>query len=216
MKHKFSSMGRVAIALVLALSLSLVMAVPVSASVISDVTVAVDPATASETGTYTIEFNTNFDLLTGDSDTISVTFPDDTTVPTTYSTGDITVEGTDVATASGNASTRVVDITVPANISAAVDNPVTVVFTTDAVIVNPSTADDYTLSVKTSKETTYVTSGTYTITPVIDVTAPNTVAVTSPNGTEKWAGGSAHNITWTGGDDAVDTATTKGTAKPKA
>jgi len=44
-----------------------------------------------------------------------------------------------------------------------------------------------------------VSNATFTIAPP-DTTAP-TVTVTSPNGGESWAAGSAHNITWTATDD---------------
>jgi len=159
MKTKFSLVWRVATALVMVLSLGLVMAAPASADV-SQPTVAVDPPLTGEVAQYTIGFDINTSLpIAG---TITVTFPEGTTVPATYADGDVTVQGASVSSGniSGDATSRVVTITLATAIAAPAT--VTVVFTTAADIVNPS-AGEKTLTVETSAEDVPVTSETYTI-----------------------------------------------------
>ena len=200
MKKKFNSMWRVAIALVMVLSLGLVMAVPVAADV-TKADVTVDPDTAEAAAKYTVEFSTTQYLLGGTGE-ITIEFPSDTTVPAGYD-GTVKVDGI-------TATTIVVDgqkvtITVPLDVSPA---PVTVVLDKDGAndITNPATADDYTLKVSTSVETTQIASNAYTITPIADSTAP-TVTLNAPNGAETWAGGDTKSIIWDA-DDNVDTALT--------
>jgi len=168
MKRKFFS---VLVALVLVLSMSLVMAAPVAANV-SAATVTVVPTTASTTdAVYTIVFTTTLDLALSATDEVRIEFPTGTTVPAGYDSGDITVNGTNVATAS--ASAQLVTINVPADVPT---GTVTVVFTAAANIDNPTTAGSYTLKVSTSKEVTQVTSSSYAITlqvPTVTNVQPN-------------------------------------------
>jgi len=181
MKHKFSSMGRVAIALVLALSLSLVMAVPVSADV-SQATVAVDNAAPTASTTYTIDFTTTV-ALEADTDSITVEFPEGTTTLP----GTVTVDGT---SATALASGMRVKVTVPADTPA---GDVALIFTG---ITNPA-ADGYTLDIYTSQEQNAVESVPYTINNtavgefdvVIDPDTTGSVAAYTLGGSTKLIGG---------------------------
>jgi len=172
MKKKLNSMGRVAIALVLALSLCMVMAVPVSAAV-TEPAVTPTPNLIDTVAEYTIEFTTGgTGGLTMNVDTIIVTFTETTTtVPVSYATGDITVNGDPVEDTAVSVVDQVVTITTPVSISAS--SPVEVIFTTAAGIENPTTAGDYTLSVATSGDGDDVAqdSATYTITDLPTVTS---------------------------------------------
>jgi len=159
------------VALGLVLSFS-VMATPVSAAV-SNVTVDVhDSDCACLVGTYNITFNITADL-DGGWDTISVKFPDGTTVPATFATGDITVNGEDVF---GGEVDPVVDNTVTFLVPKDVDEPgpVEVIFTHDAGIKNPCVAGtDKTVWVNTSRDndSTPVESADYTIRPALSTYA---------------------------------------------
>ncbi|MCK4722734.1 MAG: right-handed parallel beta-helix repeat-containing protein, partial [Dehalococcoidia bacterium] len=172
MKGKLSFMWRVGIALMLVLSLGLVMAAPVSADV-SEPTVAVDPALASTAAEYTIGFNINTSL--GIGGTVTTTFPATTTVPATgtYSTGDITIQGDDVAAGNIAVSGQALTITLATAIAA--PGAVEVIFTTAAGIENPG-AGDVTLTVATSAEANAVTSAEYTILALPTVTAVEPIA----------------------------------------
>jgi len=171
MKKKFSSMGRVAIALVLALSLCMVMTVPVSA-LVTEPTVTVAPNLIDTVAEYTIGFTTGGEGgLTMNVDTIIVTFTETTTtVPVSYATGDITVNGTNVEDTAVSVVDQEVTITTPVSISAS--SAVEVIFTTAAGIKNPTAAGDYTLTVATSGtgDTGVQTSATYSITDLPTVT----------------------------------------------
>ena len=154
MKKIFS----IVLALVLVMGLSLATATSVAATV-HDISVDVSPDTVDTAANYTIVFNITSTLAIGA--TISIEFPTGTTVPTTYATGDITVQGTDISSGDISVSGRVVTITLPEAIGA--PHEVTVFFQEAAGIKNPATKGFYALRVKTSKETTWVTSPDYTI-----------------------------------------------------
>jgi len=149
--------------IVLALGLVLgltVVAAPVAADV-SEPAVTVSPTTVNDVAEYKIDFDITASL-TGGLHYIKIEFPADTTVPAAYDTGDITIEGQDIASGDVSGSGQVVTIITPITLSA--PEEVNVVFTIDADIQNPTSADDYTLKVWTEKETTPVESAEYTIT----------------------------------------------------
>jgi hypothetical protein len=148
----------IVLGLVLVLSLSLATATSVGANV-HDVSCNVTPDTVDIAANYTIVFNITSTLAIGA--TISIEFPTGTTVPTTYATGVVTVQGTDISSGDISVSGRVVTITLPEAIGA--PKGVTVFFHEAADIKNPATKGIYNLSVKTSKETTWVDSDDYTI-----------------------------------------------------
>ena len=201
MKGKLSSMWRVVIALALVAGLSLVAAAPVAAlgqPTVTFVTTA-DSEISKANADYIIIFTLGEELY-GASDTITITFPDDTTVaegaisnasiqasPGWFSAAAIAAV-TNITTAwddaevggitfSGNATAR----TVTASLAAqdAIGQAATVRIELTEGITNPSAVGDYTLTVKTSDETTAVTSASYSITaPLLG----GTVEVFNPSG----------------------------------
>jgi len=157
MKKVFSIL--VALALVLGLS---VVATPVLADVTA-ATVVVNPSIVDTVAQYTITFNITATL--GIGQTVSIEFPTNTVVPSTYAGGSVTVGGTGIAPGDISGSNRVVTIWLPISITVppAGSTEVEVVFTTDAGIKNPTTAKEYDLKVRTSRETNWVTSKKYGI-----------------------------------------------------
>jgi len=154
MKKIFS----IVLALVLALSLSLATATSVVANV-SDVSVGVSPDTVGTKAQYAINFTITKSLAI--ADTISIRFPEGTTVPDTYKTGDVTVEGENISFNDISVAGQVVTITLPDGIGAIQE--VNVVFNVTAGITNPASPSDYRLEVQTSKESNWVESADYTI-----------------------------------------------------
>jgi len=144
----------VALALVLGMSM---VATPVLADVLSEATVDVGEPTVDVVSSYNVTFSVGAGL-SAHFHTISIQFPHDTKVPSSYLKGAVQVQGHDIWPAEISGSARVVTITVPVDISAG--ETVTVLFTEDAKIRNPTVPGDYTLSVRTSKET-WVTSKKY-------------------------------------------------------
>ena len=153
------------VALGLVLSMT-VMATPVAADVTEPQVSVVLPC-AGANAVYTITFNITASLTEGVHE-ICIKFPADTTVPTTYEDGDITVEGIDVFGDEVTVSGRTVCFLVPAHFTIT-DNEIVVVFTADAGILNPSSAGTYNLYVNTSRapDETPVKSADYPISPAI-------------------------------------------------
>jgi len=163
MKHKFSSMGRVAIALVLALSLSLVMTVPVSADVEGVVVVPTD-RTAAATDIYTITMTTT-EALTGGTDTISIVFPEEITVPALVAVATDVKINAQVLDAADDyvVSGQRLSLTVPTALGAVAAGTVIVeIGLVTTQITNPD-AGSYTMDVYTSQEPTAVTSEEFVI-----------------------------------------------------
>jgi len=157
MKKVFSIM----VALALMLSLSIV-ATPVLADVTA-ATVTVVPAIVDTVANYSITFNITATL--GIGQTVSIEFPTNTVVPSTYAGGAVEVQETGIAPGDISASNRVVTIWLPMPISVppAGSTEVRVVFKTEAGIKNPTTSKEYNLKVRTSRETNWVTSKKYGI-----------------------------------------------------
>ena len=145
-------------------------------------TVTPSPSTESATAQYTVSFDVGTGgALSAGANSITITFPTGTTVPSYIDAGDITVNGTPVSS-SPTISDREVTLTTPVNISSG--GNVSVVFSSSAGIVNPSlVSTGYTVRVHTSKEPTDVTSLTYSITRGTDVAevvaTPNTTTAST-------------------------------------
>lgn len=139
-------------------------------------TVTPDPATANVNAQYTFAFNVGAEgALTGGTDTITLTFPNNTTIPASITPGDVTVNGTPVtASIVIDQSLRTVTLTTP--VSIANSGSVTIVFTSAAGLVNPSAAT-YTARVRTSMEATNVTTNAYVIDPAATSILTPTVSV---------------------------------------
>jgi hypothetical protein len=150
-----------------------------TSSTVSAATVTPDPVSPGPgvRAKYTINFNVGSSgrLLAGTS-TITVTFNSSTTVSTTTAEYDSTfliVDGIRTRVTSISVSDRAVTLTVPTGVSITNNEAVSVVFdstTTTTPIGNPTTSGEYTLQVRTSVETSNITSNTYTITNASAVT----------------------------------------------
>jgi len=158
----------------------------ITSSSVCPATVTPSPTTASVAAQYTVSFTTGSGgALTAGSHTISLVFPSGTTIPATMAANKVTVNGTAlVVTPTCNQTTRTITLTTPVNVSA--NGNVSVVFSSDAGIQNPSAGSNYAVSVSTTTEPTAVQSNAYSIT-----------AATSISG-----------VTVSLGDPAISTATT--------
>jgi len=170
LKRKFSKILGVGLTLALLTSL-LLMAAPVSANV-SQPTVDLSDDDISATSTYTLSFRINDALVA--TNTITVTFPDDTDVAgagvanitgVTYTSG-IGYDSGNAATVTATPDTD--DLTVEIKLNSFSNTPagigamayVQVVITG---IINPTEPGAYTLKVQTSEEDTDVESESYDI-----------------------------------------------------
>ncbi len=189
MKKKFSKILGVGITLALLTSLTL-FAAPVSALSQPTVTLATtaDAVISTANADYSLSFVLGKELTVGD--TITITFPSDTVIsaPTaTIAASPGWIGGTWLpatittpAVFSFNATARTITFTLSAG--DAIGEAATVLISITDGITNPSTPGDYTLTVKTSKETTAVTSVAYTITVPTIPPVPGIVEVYNPAG----------------------------------
>ncbi|MEW6516141.1 MAG: hypothetical protein AB1439_04465 [candidate division FCPU426 bacterium] len=152
-----------------------------SSTAVTVVSVTPSPTTINNYAQYTIDFNTSSDGgLVGGTSTITVVFPNDTVVAD-GAIANVTVEGTPASSATGTAATRTVVITPAQNFNGGTNNITIFIPSTGNAIRNPSTANNYTLTVDTSVQNVG-TSPAYTIggssTPVTVVSvapSPNTI-----------------------------------------
>jgi hypothetical protein len=127
----------------------------------------VTPNTAGTLAQYTIQGQTGNGapnaLAIGD--TITIVFPSDTTIPSSITAANVKVQGTACTVApTCNPSTRTIVVTIPVAIAKGTSFTV-LIGATSNVITNPTTVgSSYTHTLATSKETTPVTSPSYTIT----------------------------------------------------
>jgi len=114
--------------------------------------VVLSPYTVGVASQYTIEITLDA-ALTADTDTITITFPDGTTVPASItSASDVTIEGNALdATTDYSAVGQVVTLTVPEIVATGAGN-CTVVFLVGADIINPTTVSTPTLTAHTTQE----------------------------------------------------------------
>jgi len=194
MKKKISRILGVGVTLAVVTSL-LVGALPAAALSGVTATLATGTNVISGTGDYTVTFTVAQELVAGD--TITITFPSDTAVAASAvvaAGASISVSpgwignatppptwggsaGAGTFTSSGTARTVTYTLVAPDNIGITAN----VIINLAAGITNPSTPGDYTLTVRTSKETTAVTSSAYTIT-APSLYYPGTVELWNPGG----------------------------------
>jgi hypothetical protein len=150
-----------------------------TSSTVSVAEVTPDIATPSSTSLYTIDFNTGGNgRLISTTSTITITFKASTTVDGTASNYDstyIVVDASSTQITPGNISIsgQEITLTVPAGVSIDNNDDVSIILNRSGAtkpITNPSSSGNYTLQVKTSVETTNVTSNTYVITSITEVT----------------------------------------------
>jgi hypothetical protein len=143
-----------------------------TSSTVSAANVTVETPTPALTSKYTVNFNvgSNGRLLAGTS-TITITFNGSTTVDQTaanYDNSSITVDAvpTAIPTTDISISGQAVTLTIPSTVT--IDNNESVSLTLDRTvtpkpITNPTSPGEYTVQVKTSVETSDITSNSYTI-----------------------------------------------------
>jgi hypothetical protein len=170
------------------------------ASTTNAATVTPSPTTENIAAEYTVQFQTGSGgALTAGSNTISITFPAGTTVPSTMIATQVTVNGTAlVSSPSSNASTRVVMLTTPVSISA--NSTVTVVFSSSAGLENPTSGTNHSVFVSTTKEPSSTQSNVFTITSGSAVSSISAVP-----GTSTASSTSTYAITLTSGDGGITT-----------
>jgi len=145
-------------------SMLLITTTPVVFANITNPTVSVSPTTAGIVDAdYTITFHVGpTGALTHGLSSIAILFPVDTAVAAGFIPG--TVNGVVIVSSGGNPVSRIVQISTPVDVNN--DGEVVVVLT--AGITNPTTADDYNLSVWTIAEMINVKSDNFTITGAAD------------------------------------------------
>jgi hypothetical protein len=171
---------------------------------VTSAAVTPNPSVQQRSAKYTIGFEVGQGgYLTQNSSTITITFPASTTVPSGSVSG-IKVNST---AAAANASGSVLTVTSPIN----VDNQgsVTVTIPEGAGFKNPSSSGDFTLDVHTSSETTDVTSSTYSISSLGDISFSS---ISTSNDTVNAT--SAYDITFLVSDDLDGDPLNKGAVDP--
>ncbi|MDZ7311465.1 MAG: hypothetical protein ONB45_09305 [candidate division KSB1 bacterium] len=124
--------------------------------------ITVTPDTVSRVASYAIPITLGSNgALTGGSGTITVTWPNNTTIPATIANSAVTVNGSTAANVTTTPSSRRAVVTVP---NALANNAnVTLIFASSAGITNPATTGSYTLQVQTSAQALDATSPQYNI-----------------------------------------------------
>lgn len=126
----------------------------------------VDTSAVSVGSTYTVSFTLGAlgrlaGTTAGGPNTVTITFPSNTTVPASISAASVTING--VAPSAVSASGRAVTLSMPAGMTIANSGAATVQFSQAAGLVNPSVINLYTVAVSTSAQTANGTSPTYNI-----------------------------------------------------
>jgi hypothetical protein len=140
--------------------------------------VTVNPNTENLSAAYTIGLTLGSSgELSDNSDTITITWPSGTTIPSSIATNAITVNGSNASAVLTTPASRQVAVTVPDDLADGAS--VSLVFLNSAGIVNPS-AGTYTLQARTSVEPSNVASPNYSIAAAPSSTplAVNSVSVT--------------------------------------
>ena len=165
---------------------------PVTADVTTPA-VTVTPDDISANGEYVILFQVTDPIPNDGTGTITVEFPSDTDVPGSFNDSDISVQST-AGFGTANADTGILgaDVTEDDNaVTIDIDvlpNPigefaqVKVTFTQAGDVYNPDDPGDYTLTVKTSEETTAVESDVYEIEAPDVGDLPGIIQVYNPSG----------------------------------
>ena len=99
--------------------------------------------------------------LTAGSGTITLQFPANTSVPSSITASQITVNGTAASAVTSNSSTRQVTITTPVTLANSAS--ITIVLNLGANLINPSIFGSYNLQAWTSAQPASATSPSYTI-----------------------------------------------------
>ena len=145
----------------------------IGAGVITPVTigaVAVNPDTVNRPASYTIPLTLGVTGgLTAGAGTITITWPNDFTLPATMANTTVTVNGVNAAAVMSNAGARQAVITVPSAIAGGAT--VNLIFLKTAGIRNATTAGDYNLQAQTSAQALNANSPAFNLKPV-SITPP--------------------------------------------
>lgn len=127
--------------------------------------VFISPSEAEQRSQYTIGFTTSATgALEAGKDTITVYFPEDTSIPSSINTSYVKVNGTKAKAVECSRSNETITVTVPTGITIGDNTYVSIVFALDAGIRNPEDAGNYQLEVCTSADDSKVKSRSYTVT----------------------------------------------------
>ncbi|MCA0446568.1 MAG: hypothetical protein LCH54_10105 [Bacteroidetes bacterium] len=148
------------------------------ASNLTAANVTLSPTTVNTVSQNSIAFNVgSLGALTASTDSVIVTFPAGTLVPSSISTSAVTINGVAPASVNTNVSLRRIRMKIGSS-GVSAGEGVSVVFTSSAGIQSPASAGSYTLSVRTNKESE-VTSNSYSIT--ASTLSTPTVSLGTPN-----------------------------------
>ena len=128
--------------------------------IVGAISLSSNEANATSSCTVPITLGTN-GALTAGSGAITIQFPDNTSVPSSISASQITVNGTAASAVASNSSAREVTITTPINLAHSAN--VTLVFDAGANLLNPSNAGNYMLQARTSAQPSPASSPAYLI-----------------------------------------------------
>jgi hypothetical protein len=135
---------------------------PASTTVDAATVVAV-PSTFGVNAQYRVDFSTGSQgALVGGISTVILTLPSGTLVPSVIGPADVTVNGVTTTSVVADSVNRQITISVPSSVAIGNNGLVTLIFGTDAGLVNPDPAT-VTLQARTSVEVTDVSSSGYTI-----------------------------------------------------
>jgi hypothetical protein len=155
---------------------------------ISTPVVEVNPKATGVAAEYSISFKVGaIGGLIGGTDTISITFPKEITVPSVISMNTIAVNGKTLDSGELTIKGNTITFTVPSNVSIDNEGQVNVIITPDADIKTPGNSGEYKLQASTSKDTTDILSEAYTLSDaavtelMVDVDPLLVSAVTSYN-----------------------------------
>ncbi|MFT9487204.1 MAG: copper amine oxidase N-terminal domain-containing protein [Tepidibacillus sp.] len=128
---------------------------------ISTPNVSVSPNTYQSAAQYVIGFYTSpTGAITSENDFIEIIFPNDTSVPTWISTGYVTING--ITARAVQVTKQTVKVSLSSSIKIQNGEYTSVIFSPLAGIKNPSASSSHRLRVRTSKDTSFVPSQTYT------------------------------------------------------
>ena len=147
--------------------------------------VSLSNSEANVAASYTIPLTLgDSGALASGAGTITLQFPNNTLVPSSMATSQVSVNGIDATSVTTNSTTREVTITTP--VSLADSENVTLIINASAGLINPSHAGNYILQARTSAQATPATSPSYSIT-----AATSQVSVASVTPTPNTAGSAA-------------------------
>lgn len=131
---------------------------------ISSPGVKVNPGITDGAAEYDISFRVSRrGGLTGGTDTISITFPQEATLPSSISRNEITVNGKVLDSGDVTIKENRLTFTVPSNVSIDQEGQVNVIIKSDANIKNPGKPGEYKVKASTSKDTEGALSNAYAI-----------------------------------------------------